>query len=252
MKYNFSINQKAAAELGDIDVIDCCIIDWLHDLHASVSPRILARKTEDGIWVDYGFFIGDNPVLGLNDKSAVSKRFKRLVEKGYITVAVKKQKVYVKLLAKTELLYSDNREPLTTVNGVLTTVNGAVDDGQLTINTNTSKLKTSNTAEAQKSIRRVYDHYIAATGKNPKQYKLSENRRKRLHTRVKDAGEDMLLRAIDNMVSLGKYNGDNKISWTADLDWLLRSYEHVEKVAAETGGAANIPSLQEALKHAKF
>lgn len=63
-------------------------------------------------------------------------------------------------------------------------------------------------------------------------YRLTPKRKKTLHIRLKDAGYDMIKRAIMNADNEPWMHGNNDRNWTMDLyDYLLRSYEQVEKWA---------------------
>lgn len=78
----------------------------------------------------------------------------------------------------------------------------------------------------------VWDHYISAFGANPAVLKLSDQRKTKIAARLKDAGKDMLLRAITNVAESPWHRGDNDSGWKANIDFIIRSYEQVEKCAA--------------------
>lgn len=77
----------------------------------------------------------------------------------------------------------------------------------------------------------IYDFYVQKFNKNSNTYKLTDKRKAKLKSRIKDAGEDMLKQAIENVASEPFYNGDNERGWKADLDFIIRSYEQVERLA---------------------
>lgn len=114
MKYNININQLAAIELGNIDLIDVCIIDWLRDICISQSHKISSRRIKGHTWVSYQHAIDDLPLLGLNSREAFRKRLQSLIEKGYFTAIRESQKVYVKPSTPVDSLYF-NRQPQLTV-----------------------------------------------------------------------------------------------------------------------------------------
>lgn len=82
-------------------------------------------------------------------------------------------------------------------------------------------------------VRLVYDYFIKRFNKNPNTYKLTDKRKLKLKQRLKDAGDEMLRRAIDNVADSGWHMGDNDRGWTADLDFIIRSYEQVEKFGSK-------------------
>lgn len=81
------------------------------------------------------------------------------------------------------------------------------------------------------NIDKIYSSFIEKFGKNANQYKLTPIRRKKIQARLKDAGEEMLLQAIERASKDSFYSGANDRGWSADLDYITRSYEVVEKLA---------------------
>jgi hypothetical protein len=80
-------------------------------------------------------------------------------------------------------------------------------------------------------MRNIYDFYVQKFNKNPNTYKLTDKRKTKLKLRLKDAGVDMLKQAITNVADEPFYNGDNERGWKADLDFIIRSYEQVERLS---------------------
>jgi len=80
-------------------------------------------------------------------------------------------------------------------------------------------------------VQRTYDLYLEVFNKNKNQYKLTDKRKQKLKARLNDCGEEMLRRAITNTSKSSFHTGDNDRGWTADLDFIIRSYEQVEKLA---------------------
>lgn len=93
------------------------------------------------------------------------------------------------------------------------------------------KDKTSNNVEVQKNIRLVYELYLEKFEKNPNQNQLSKARYTKIKARLKDAGLEMLKTAIINTADSPFHRGDNPRGWQANLDFIIRSYEQVEKLA---------------------
>ena len=81
-------------------------------------------------------------------------------------------------------------------------------------------------------MQNIYDLFIKLFEKNPNTYKLTDKRKLKIKARLKDAGPEMLRKAIENTSKSEFHRGDNDRGWTADLDYIIRSYENVEKLAA--------------------
>lgn len=80
-------------------------------------------------------------------------------------------------------------------------------------------------------LERVYRHYLKLFGTTANRYKLTDKRKAKLRARLADCGADMICEAIDHARDDYWYNGDNQKGWKADLDFIIRSYENVEKLA---------------------
>jgi len=85
-------------------------------------------------------------------------------------------------------------------------------------------------------IQRIYDFYVSSFNKNSNTYKLTPLRKKKISMRLKDAGIDLLLKAIKNTSKSAFHRGDNDRGWEADLDFIIRSYEQVERFANQRQG----------------
>ena len=116
-----------------------------------------------------------------------------------------------------------------------------LDVKKLATNNNNIKINNNNNnkgqAEADKKenenqeMERVYTHYLDTFGTTAGRYKLTDKRRAKLKSRLQDCGADMIIGAIDHARADYFYNGDNDRGWKADLDFIIRSYENVEKLA---------------------
>lgn len=112
----------------------------------------------------------------------------------------------------------------------------------------TTKEQQSNTKQEYKNIRNknnsisrtadavqpYYDLYISLNNKSENTYKLTGPRISKLRARLADAGDEMLRRAIENTAKSEFHNGKNDRGWKADLDWIIKSYEQVEKLSLMT------------------
>jgi hypothetical protein len=80
MKYTISaINQAGIEDAGLIektDVIDWCLLDYVYDWQQ--NPK--ATHFEGMVWLSFKHLIREMPLLGIKDKSAISRRFKKLKE----------------------------------------------------------------------------------------------------------------------------------------------------------------------------
>lgn len=85
--------------------------------------------------------------------------------------------------------------------------------------------------QMQKDVKEVFDFYIKSFGAENSHIKLSDARRQKLKVRLNDAGKEMLFKAITNTANSAFHRGDNDRGWKANLDFIIRSYEQVEKLA---------------------
>lgn len=80
-------------------------------------------------------------------------------------------------------------------------------------------------------VQKTYDLFVEKFDKNPNTFKLTPKRQKKIKARLKDCGETMLRQAIENTAKNEFYRGKNDRGWKADLDFIIRSYEQVERLA---------------------
>lgn len=83
-------------------------------------------------------------------------------------------------------------------------------------------------------IQKIYDIFLQKFNKSPNMFKLTPMRRAKIQARLTDAGEEMLTKAIENTANSSFHMGENDRGWKADLDFIVRSYEQVEKLANMT------------------
>jgi DNA-binding MarR family transcriptional regulator len=89
----------------------------------------------------------------------------------------------------------------------------------------------NDTDELSGQIRRVYEHFIKQFDRNSALYKLTEKRKAKIKKRLVDADYEMLIKAINNVANNEWYMGVNDHNWKADLDYITRSYEQVERLS---------------------
>jgi hypothetical protein len=89
MKYHIVINQLGIFEndlLKKTDLIDWCIIDCLRDWYFAQDKKTIFVQ-DDGcnyVWVNYNHLIQELPIIGIKDRDALTKRFKKLKQLGLI------------------------------------------------------------------------------------------------------------------------------------------------------------------------
>ena len=79
MKYHILINQAGIVNSGlhtKTDVIDWSLLDYIFSWQQSPN----AARIDDKVWINYKHLIAEMPLLGLNEKSGVSKRIKKVRE----------------------------------------------------------------------------------------------------------------------------------------------------------------------------
>lgn len=110
MQYNININQEKLAETK-LDLIDSAILEYLYHLCNSRSEAVEKNRllNDDGkkmTWVNYDALILDMPLLRITRKGALTPRFQRLVNEGFIlTRKGGGNRQYVLLLPKVDDLY---------------------------------------------------------------------------------------------------------------------------------------------------
>ena len=119
-------------------------------------------------------------------------------------------------------------------NGHQTDIKRTSNGHQTDTNKNVKNVK--NDKEIYKSndfveMQNIYDLFIKLFEKNPNTYKLTDKRKLKIKQRLKDAGAEMLTKAIKNTAESDFYRGDNNRGWKADLDFITRSYEQVERLS---------------------
>lgn len=76
----------------------------------------------------------------------------------------------------------------------------------------------------------IWLHYCNKFQRDPRRYKLSVKRVKKINNRLKEFSEAAILKAITNASEDYFYAGNNNRGWTADLDYITRSYEIMERL----------------------
>jgi hypothetical protein len=183
MKYTLgAINQIGIVDAGldkKTDVIDWCILDYIFDWKNSPKANVLNGM----VWLSYSHFIKEMPLLGLNDKSSVSKRVKKLKELKLIDTFQSPDDM--RLYAKTTDLYysivkfssvaspvDDGQHPVDDGQHPVDDGQHPVDDGQhstvILNNSNTKEHKNKpSSTDQDDAFNEFYSAYPKKVGKEP-------------------------------------------------------------------------------------
>lgn len=99
------------------------------------------------------------------------------------------------------------------------------------LNPTINKIENKDKININSDVQFVYDFYIKSFKKNKMKYKLSPTRINKIKARLKDAGKEMLLLAIEKTSKSQFHLGANDRKWKADLDFIIRNYEQVERLS---------------------
>lgn len=209
---------------------------WLQDKTTSINEnqlgKVLGNKPivyEDDI----------KPALGIS-RQVYIRWIDRLRSAGYIqTIRTPRGLVIVTTKAKkfttkrsTEIEHPIVSDVLKSNSDVLKITTDVLNpDMQYKTKQRLNKTKTNTNVEVQKNIRLVWDFYLDKFNKNPNSSTLTQARREKIRSRLKDAGLDMLKNAIINTSNSPFHTGDNDRGWKANIDFIIRSYEQVERLA---------------------
>ena len=104
MKYTININQKALAE-SKLTLSDAAILDWLFAFCNAKSEHISRNRVDGWTWISYANLINDMPILRIRSKGGITKRFKLLVDEGFIETKLMKERTYVMMTAKADSVH---------------------------------------------------------------------------------------------------------------------------------------------------
>jgi len=107
MKYNININQLELSKTN-IDIIDASILDYVITMCNSLSKAVQAKRIDGYTWINYRRLISDMPLLKINSKSALTPRFKKLEEAGFILIRyLDGGRLFISLTDKVDSLFID-------------------------------------------------------------------------------------------------------------------------------------------------
>lgn len=95
------------------------------------------------------------------------------------------------------------------------------------------RIKNNSNVELPSQYQPLHEKICKLFGKNPNQYKFSDKRKKMLLTRIKDSGEDNIIKACTALSESSWHMGENDRDWVADPYWCLSSYEKTEEWAGK-------------------
>tara|TARA_B110000902_G_scaffold119327_1_gene139859 strand:+ start:34 stop:777 length:744 start_codon:yes stop_codon:yes gene_type:complete len=115
MKYTIYINQKELSKT-DFDLVDGAILNYLNLICNSKNEKIDKQRINGYTWVDYNKLLNDNPLMRIKSKGALSIRFKKIEDSGFIKSIERrknghKQKYFI-LTEKTVSLFINTNNPI--------------------------------------------------------------------------------------------------------------------------------------------
>ena len=96
----------------------------------------------------------------------------------------------------------------------------------------------------KRDVEKIFAHYIKTFNKNPNQTKLTQKRISKISERVKETSVEMVMSAITNVSRQPFYMGDNDRGWKADIDFITRNYEQIERFADSEDKAPDIKDIK--------
>lgn len=102
MKFSTTINHAGIASIQmqtKTDLVDWCLLDYIANFESCAK----AKKLGDKVWINFKHLISEMPMLGLNSKSSVSNRIKKL--RGLGLLETSQDLTDQKLYAQTSELY---------------------------------------------------------------------------------------------------------------------------------------------------
>ena len=224
MRYTITINQLALSEIGSkISLEEAVLLDYLYWLCSSpsedVSQMRIEKNEKNYTWFDYGFYIKETPILKGKTKATITPRIKKLEEEGFIeTIHAKNFRIYVRLLPKIDSVFRKlNASVKKTKRPAFRKLNidNSTKIDNITIDNNTL------------CIKKIFDFYCKKAGVKEK---LSEEKKIKTKTRLKEFKPKDLKLAIDNAYKDDFYSGNNDRGWKASYFWIMKNYEHVERL----------------------
>jgi len=206
-----------------------CVIPWklLTDKSIPSAAKLLygeisALTNKEGFcWATNQHF---GETLGLEPRTTVSRLINALKNANYIYIEIEenyKRKIWLQPPhIKNEVGVRQKRGQGYIKNEDIDNINI---DNNKEINISTQSLK-------EKAIEDIYNHYCFRFSKNCNSFKLSPKRVNKIKARLEEFDVKQILTAIDHAADDDFYSGNNDKGWTADLDYITRSYEVMERL----------------------
>lgn len=107
--------------------------------------------------------------------------------------------------------------------------------GEITEHNNTSTNITNNKDMSNNidELKFIHSEICKLFNKSESRYKLSDKRKQKLKSRLKDLGKEGILQACEAITRSDFHMGENQRNWIAEPYWALENFERAEKWAGE-------------------
>ena len=180
---------------------------------------ILVADKNTGVFTTGRFRLAE---LANEKPTTVYKVLKRLQKWGMIELSSNNKRTTIYLCNFKDFQQDSNNK---------VTTKGQQSNNKVTLNKNKEERIKNNIKSNSNEVRRVYDFYIEKFSVNENAFKLTPARSAKINARLRDSGIEMLLEAILRTSESDFHRGVNDRGWRANLDFIIRSYEQVEKLS---------------------
>lgn len=155
-------------------------------------------------------------------KNTISRWIKQLKDKDYIQIKIfykeNSKEIENRIISITNTFITDKNESI----DLLTKMSiPYIQNNHRPIDKN---VKDNNT-----SINNIISHFLEKNA-FPKINKLTDSRKRKLTLRIKEYGEDAIIKAIDIAAENSFLTGHNNKNWKMDLDWLISNDNNISKI----------------------
>lgn len=152
----------------------------------------------------------------------ISRWISELRDNNLIVVDIIKQEkgkeVSRKLIIKEQHLLTKTATP------IAKNRKGGVDENRKENNTSTNN--TNNNTITSNEVSQIIEFFNSLF---EKKYRITPDRKKKIKLRLKSYTVDEIKLAIDNLSKSKFHNGDNDRGWVADIDFIIRNDEQIDK-----------------------
>lgn len=160
-------------------------------------------------------------------EDTASRSIGRLKEKGYIKIIGFNGRV--RKMQSFHIKPPQNAEAASAKTPKLPPQNKA-QDNNIDNNQNTNNKDMSNNIDELKFI---HSEICKLFNKSESRYKLSDKRKQKLKSRLKDLGKEGILQACEAITRSEFHMGENQRNWIAEPYWVLENFERAEKWSGE-------------------